>query len=64
MQLLVLGLVFLLLALACDSIWALTAGTARDWFARSPRHVSTLSGAGGVMMVGLGGRLALTGSNS
>ncbi|GAT73633.1 LysE family translocator [Microbacterium hydrocarbonoxydans] len=64
LQLLVLGLVFLVLALACDSIWALTAGTARAWFARSPRRVSTLSGVGGAMMIGLGGGLALTGSHS
>jgi threonine/homoserine/homoserine lactone efflux protein len=64
LQLLVLGLVFLVLALACDSIWALTAGTARAWFARSPRRIATLSGTGGVMMIGLGGGLALTGSHS
>jgi threonine/homoserine/homoserine lactone efflux protein len=63
-QLLVLGLVFQLLALMCDSTWALAAGTARAWFANSPRRVSTLSGAGGVMMIGLGGTLALTGSKS
>lgn len=63
-QLLLLGLAFQLLALACDSVWAVTAGTARAWFARSPRRVSTLSGAGGVMMIGLGGTLAFTGSKS
>ncbi|WP_341579737.1 LysE family translocator [Microbacterium schleiferi] len=64
MQLLLLGLVFEALALACDSIWALAAGTARAWFARSPRRISTLSATGGVMMIGLGGALALTGSKS
>jgi threonine/homoserine/homoserine lactone efflux protein len=63
-QLLLLGLVFQGIALACDSVWALIAGTARDWFARSPRRMSTLSGTGGVMMIGLGGALALTGSKS
>jgi len=63
-QLLVLGVVFQLIALACDSTWALAAGTARAWFARSPRRVSTLSAAGGVMMVGLGGTLALSGSKA
>ena len=61
-QLLLLGLTFQLLALLCDGAWAMAAGTARDWFARSPRRISTLSGAGGVMMIGLGGTLALTGS--
>ncbi|WP_350350988.1 LysE family translocator [Microbacterium sp. A8/3-1] len=63
-QLLLLGLTFQLLALACDSVWALAAGTARTWFARSPRRMSTLSGTGGVMMIGLGGTLALTGAKS
>ncbi|KZE90015.1 LysE family translocator [Microbacterium sp. TNHR37B] len=63
-QLLLLGIVFQVLALICDSVWALAAGTARLWFARSPRRTSTLAGAGGVMMIGLGGTLALTGSKS
>lgn len=56
-QLLVLGLLFQVLALLCDSAWALAAGTARAWFARSPRRISGLAGAGGVMMIGLGGAL-------
>lgn len=63
-QLLVLGLVFQALALACDSVWALAAGTARTWFARSPRRTATLAGTGGVMMIGLGGALTLTGAQS
>ena len=63
-QLLLLGLAFQLIALVCDSVWALAAGTARAWFARSPRRISTLSGVGGVMMIGLGGTLALTGSKA
>lgn len=63
-QLLLLGVVFQLLALVCDSAWALAAGTARAWFARSPRRISTLSATGGVMMVGLGGTLALSGSKA
>ncbi|SMH42919.1 Threonine/homoserine/homoserine lactone efflux protein [Rathayibacter oskolensis] len=63
-QLLLLGLTFQALALICDSVWALAAGTARAWFASSPRRMSTLTGTGGVMMIGLGGTLALTGSQS
>ncbi|WP_293784983.1 LysE family translocator [uncultured Aeromicrobium sp.] len=63
-QLLLLGLVFQVIALVCDSTWGLAAGTARLWFARSPHRLSTLSGAGGVMMIGLGGTLALSGSKS
>lgn len=63
-QLLVLGLLFQVLALLCDSAWALAAGTARAWFARSPRRISGLAGAGGVMMIGLGGALAFTGAKA
>lgn len=63
-QLLLLGLTFQTLALVCDSVWALAAGTARAWFARSPRRMSTLSGTGGVMMIGLGGTMALTGAKN
>ena len=55
---------FLLIALVSDSAWALAAGTARHWFARSPRRISTLSTTGGVMMIGLGGTLALTGTKN
>ncbi|HEX6197726.1 MAG TPA: LysE family translocator [Jiangellaceae bacterium] len=60
-QLLVLGLVAISAALVCDSIWAMIAGTARDWFARSPRRLEAIGGAGGVVMMGLGVQLALTG---
>ncbi|MGC0369689.1 LysE family translocator [Microbacterium sp. SLBN-111] len=63
-QMLALGLLFQAMALICDSTWALAAGTARAWFARSPRRISGLAGAGGVMMIGLGGALALTGAKS
>ena len=37
-QLLLLGLIWNAIALACDSTWALAAGTARAWLARSPRR--------------------------
>lgn len=62
LQMAELGVVFVLLALACDSVWALAAGTARDWFARSPRRAEHLAATGGVMMIGLGGVLALSGA--
>lgn len=64
LQLAELGLVFFLLALAMDGTWALVAGTARNWFARSPRRVERLGAAGGVMMIGLGGVLLVTGSDT
>jgi threonine/homoserine/homoserine lactone efflux protein len=61
-QLFELGLVFIVLALVCDSIWALAASAARTWFARSPRRAEGLAATGGVMMIGLGGVLALSGN--
>jgi threonine/homoserine/homoserine lactone efflux protein len=63
-QMLLLGVIFVALALISDGTWALAAGSARDWFARSPRRVERLGLAGGVMMIGLGGVLAATGSKS
>jgi threonine/homoserine/homoserine lactone efflux protein len=62
LQLLQLGVLFAVLALGCDSVWALAAGSARDWFARSPRRLSALGATGGGMMIGLGGVLALSGA--
>jgi len=59
-QLALLGLVFGLLAVASDSIWAVVAGRARLWFARQPRRLDTMSTAGGIMMIGLGATLATT----
>ncbi|HEY4224548.1 MAG TPA: LysE family translocator [Pseudolysinimonas sp.] len=64
LQLEELGLVFVVLALLMDSIWALTAGAARQWFARSPKRLGNLGVVGGVMMIGLGGALAVTGAKN
>ena len=64
LQMATLGLVFLVLALLGDSVWALAAGSARDWFAKSPKRMEQLSMSGGVMMIGLGGVLAATGAKS
>jgi threonine/homoserine/homoserine lactone efflux protein len=63
-QMAVLGLVFILIGFVSDSVWALAAGTARDWFARSPKRMAGLSATGGVMMIGLGGALTVTGAKS
>ncbi|TRW82372.1 LysE family translocator [Mycolicibacterium sp. 018/SC-01/001] len=59
-QMMVLGVLFTLIALACDSVWALAAGTARVWFATSGRRLAALRAAGGTMMIGLAGVLAVT----
>lgn len=63
-QMLILGLIFPLVALASDSVWALAAGSARTWFARSPRRISALTATGGTMMIGLGATVALTGTRN
>ncbi len=60
LQILVLGSVFVLIALVLDSVWAMAAGTARHWFASSPRRLQRLQATGGAVMVGLGLRLAFT----
>jgi threonine/homoserine/homoserine lactone efflux protein len=62
LQMLLLGLTSIAIGLICDSVWALSAGFARDWFAKSPRRMSRMRATGGVMMIGLGGTLALTGN--
>ena len=60
LQLAVLGGVFGLMACCSDSLWALAAGRARDWFARTPERLDGLGVAGGVMMIGLGATLLAT----
>ncbi|ALE06863.1 lysine transporter LysE [Arthrobacter sp. ERGS1:01] len=64
LQMATLGMIFFGIALASDSMWALTAGTAREWFARNPKRLSRMGASGGVVMIGLGGALALTGNKS
>ncbi|MFI6693769.1 LysE family translocator [Streptomyces sp. NPDC050433] len=60
-QMLLLGLVFNVIAVACDTAWGLAAATARGWFARSPRRLAMVGGAGGFAMIGLGVTVASTG---
>jgi threonine/homoserine/homoserine lactone efflux protein len=62
LQILLLGLIFIVIALCSDSLWALVAGTAREWFARSPRRLELVGGTGGLMIIGLGASIAVTGS--
>ena len=58
---LLLGAVFMVIAMVCDSSWALAAGTVRAWFAASPRRLELVGGTGGLVLIGLGASLALTG---
>lgn len=59
-QMMALGVIFTVIALASDSIWGLAAGTARTWLVGSPRRLEMVGAAGGVAIVGLGVQLALT----
>jgi threonine/homoserine/homoserine lactone efflux protein len=64
LQMLVLGLAVPAISLVSDSLWALAAGTARSWFADSPRRIELLGAAGGVAMIGIGAVAALSRRNS
>ena len=61
LQMFLLCLVCVGIAFVTDSAWALLAGTARSWFARSPRCLERVGGGAGIVMIGLGVRLAFTG---
>jgi threonine/homoserine/homoserine lactone efflux protein len=56
-----LGAAFAAIALVCDSVWAVAAGSAREWLARSPRRLAAIGGTGGVAIVGLGITVAVSG---
>jgi threonine/homoserine/homoserine lactone efflux protein len=57
---LVFALVAMSIAVVTDSAWAVAAGSARHWFARSPRQGEALGASGGAVMIGLGLQLAVT----
>ncbi|WP_069163370.1 LysE family translocator [Nocardia altamirensis] len=61
-QLLLLGAICLTIQVISDTSWALLAGTARSWFARSPRRLEAVGSAGGVMIIGVGASVALSGN--
>jgi threonine/homoserine/homoserine lactone efflux protein len=58
---LLLGFLFVLIALISDSAWTVVAARARSWFGRSPRRMELIGGAGGLAMIGLGITLAVAG---
>ena len=53
-QLLLLGAIFVILALLSDGIWGLLAGTAREWLATDARRLVILRSTGGGVMILLG----------
>ena len=54
LQLILLGAIFSLLALALDGTWGLLAGTARTWLATNVQRIVILRSIGGTVMIILG----------
>jgi threonine/homoserine/homoserine lactone efflux protein len=63
-QMLLLALVSVLIGAVSDCSWGFAASAVRAWFARSPRRVEMVGGAGGLAMIGVGVTVALTGRHS
>lgn len=63
-QILLLGALFAVLAVASDCIWVLAASRAKTWFARKPQRLDGLGATGGVMMIGLGAFMATSSQGS
>jgi threonine/homoserine/homoserine lactone efflux protein len=53
-QMLLLGLIFSIIGIASDSIYAVAAGRARDWLATSEQRLTTFRGLGGLALTLLG----------
>ena len=53
-QMVQLGFVFVFFGISGDAIYALAAGAARDWFARSPQRLVVIRTIGGSLILGLG----------
>jgi threonine/homoserine/homoserine lactone efflux protein len=60
LQALVLGAIFVTIALASDSVWALASGSAAEWLKARPVAVRVERWVSGTVLVGLGAAAALT----
>ena len=54
LQMLFMGLLFSVIGIASDSVWAIAAGTARQWLTSSVSRLAVVRGGGGVALAGLG----------
>lgn len=61
LQMVLLGLVCVVIALVCDSIWALVSGGVQSWLACRPRRLELIGGGSGAVMVAVGVHVAVTG---
>jgi threonine/homoserine/homoserine lactone efflux protein len=53
-QMLFMGLLFSVIGVASDSVWALAAGTARNWLTSSVGRLAGVRAGGGLALMGLG----------
>lgn len=53
-QMLILGLIFSIIGIASDMVYAVAAGKARDWLSTSSERLATFRGAGGIALFLLG----------
>jgi threonine/homoserine/homoserine lactone efflux protein len=60
-QMLLLSAIAIVIGVTSDTCWALVSSTVRSWFAKSPRRLGLVGGAGGLAIIGLGVTLVLTG---
>jgi threonine/homoserine/homoserine lactone efflux protein len=60
LQILMLGLIFVVIALCSDSVWALAAGTLGAWLRRSRWYLGVKRWVTGTVFVGLGASTART----
>ncbi len=63
-QMLVLALVSVGIGAISDCSWGFAASAVRTWFARSPRRIEMVGGAGGLAMIGVGVTVAITGRHN
>jgi threonine/homoserine/homoserine lactone efflux protein len=63
LQILVLGVIFIGIAVVSDGMYALAAGTASSWLRGNPRFLRAERWISGTVLVGLGVTAALSGSN-
>lgn len=54
LQMLFMGLLFSIIGIASDSVWAIAAGTAREWLTSSVSRLAAVRGGGGLALAGLG----------
>lgn len=60
LQMLLLGMITVMVGVISDGVWAVAAARPRKVLTRTPRRSRALIGTSGVMMIGLGGWLAVS----